>query len=181
MNINVDVSELTLRTERLLLRPWRMEDLQDFFAYASVDGVGQPAGWLPHRSPEESREILSMFIREKRALALEHGGRAIGSISVDPYDEALFPEFEEQRVAELGYQLSREHWGRGLMPEAVMAVCNYLFESRLVDKIICAHFIENGRSRRVLEKCGFRFYRPVRLETRYGEVKDSWAWLLTGA
>lgn len=40
MNKNIDISNVTLRTERLLLRPWRESDLDDFFEYASVDGVG---------------------------------------------------------------------------------------------------------------------------------------------
>ena len=67
MNRNIDISEVILRPERLLLRPWKAEDLQDFFEYASVDSVGQPAGWLPHKNIDESRTILKMFIDEKYA------------------------------------------------------------------------------------------------------------------
>ena len=66
MNAPVDCSHLILETPRLRLRPWRMEDLADFNRYASVDGVGQMAGWAPHRSMEESRKILQMFIDEKK-------------------------------------------------------------------------------------------------------------------
>ena len=58
MNAPVDCSHLILETPRLRLRPWRMEDLADFNRYASVDGVGQMAGWSPHRSMQESRKIL---------------------------------------------------------------------------------------------------------------------------
>lgn len=65
MNKNIDISNVTLRTERLLLRPWRESDSDDFFEYASVDGVGQMAGWLPHKSKEESLHIMNMFIAEK--------------------------------------------------------------------------------------------------------------------
>ena len=54
MNVPIDISEVILTTERLTLRPWRLSDLDDFFEYASVDGVGQMAGWKPHENKEES-------------------------------------------------------------------------------------------------------------------------------
>ena len=85
MNAPVDCSHLILETPRLRLRPWRMEDLADFNRYASVDGVGQMAGWAPHRSMEESRKILQMFIDEKKTLALElrQTGQVIGSLGLE--------------------------------------------------------------------------------------------------
>ena len=45
MNIPFDITGITIRTGRLLLRPWQAEDLDDLYEYASVDGVGQMAGW----------------------------------------------------------------------------------------------------------------------------------------
>lgn len=54
MNAYIDISNTILETERLILRPWRQEDLNDFFEYASVDGVGQLAGWNPHKSIDET-------------------------------------------------------------------------------------------------------------------------------
>ena len=50
MNPEIDISNVILKTERLLIRPWRQSDLDDFYSYASVDGVGQMAGWKPHKS-----------------------------------------------------------------------------------------------------------------------------------
>ena len=44
MNTKIDISNVILHTERLVLRPWRLSDLEDFYAYASVDGVVQMAG-----------------------------------------------------------------------------------------------------------------------------------------
>ena len=66
MNAEIDISRTILKTERLTLRPWRQEDLDDFFEYASVDGVGQMAGWVPHKSKEESQSILNHFIENKK-------------------------------------------------------------------------------------------------------------------
>ena len=67
----VDVTNIRIETPRLILRPWRQTDLRDFYEYASVDGVGQMAGWRPHQSMEESQMILDMFISGKKTLALE--------------------------------------------------------------------------------------------------------------
>ena len=75
MNAPIDISGVTLRTPRLLLRPWQESDLDDFYEYASVDGVGQMAGWLPHKDKAESARILKMFIDEKKTLALEFEGK----------------------------------------------------------------------------------------------------------
>ena len=72
MNAPIDISAVVLQTERLTLRPWRETDLEDFYAYASVDGVGQMAGWTPHKDKAESQSILSRFIAGKHVFALEH-------------------------------------------------------------------------------------------------------------
>ena len=66
MNAVFTLNGLTIETKRLLLRPFRQDDLQDFYEYASVDGVGQMAGWTPHRSTEESAAILHSFIQHKK-------------------------------------------------------------------------------------------------------------------
>ena len=66
MNKPIDISGITLQTERLILRPWKEADLEDFHEYARVDGVGQMAGWMPHGSMEESKMILDHFIEGKR-------------------------------------------------------------------------------------------------------------------
>ena len=63
----VDITGVRLETERLILRPWTMDDLEDFFAYASIEGLGQMAGWLPHKTIDESRTVLELFLREKRS------------------------------------------------------------------------------------------------------------------
>ena len=65
MNAPIDVSGVELHTQRLTLRPWRQADLQDFFEYASVKGVGQMAGWLPHKDISETQKILDSFLAKK--------------------------------------------------------------------------------------------------------------------
>ena len=178
MNVEIDISNVILHTDRLTLRPWTMNDLQDLFEYASVDGVGQMAGWLPHQDIEESRKILQMFISEKKTFALEFGGKVIGSLGIEEYHEKELPEFHDKRGRELGFVLSKNYWGRGLMPEAVQAVIKYLFVTVGLDFIVCGHFVENLQSQRSQEKCGFKHYKLVKYTTRTGVVKDTWLSIL---
>lgn len=172
MNAAIDVSKVILTTERLMLRPWRLSDLDDFYEYASVDGVGQMAGWKPHENREESLEILRSFIDGKKTFALEYEGRVIGSLGVERYKEEQFPEFDDKRCREIGYVLSKAYWGRGLMPKAVRRVIGYLFEDVKLDVIFCGHFLNNHQSARAQEKCGFHHYAFGRYETRMGTIED---------
>lgn len=178
MNAQIDISGVTLRTDRLLLRPWRETDLGDFYEYASVDGVGQLAGWMPHRDMEESRRILGRFIQGKKTFALEHRGKVIGSLGIEKYSEELYPELAELSGREIGYVLSRDYWGRGLMPEAVQAVISYLFETAQLDFVLVGHFRWNRQSARVIEKCGFRYIRSRPYETQHGAVEETREYIL---
>lgn len=171
MNAQIDITGVKLTTQRLILRPWRESDLEDFYAYARVDGVGQMAGWVPHRSIEESRKILAHFIEGKHVFALEYQGKVIGSLGVEKYDEESLPELMPLQGRELGYVLSKDYWGQGLMPEAVRAVMAYLFEICNLDFLTVGHFERNTQSRRVIEKCGFQFLRNSTYETRYGTIE----------
>jgi len=158
MNAVIDISNVTLHTDRMILRSWRQTDLNELYAYASVDGVGQMAGWKPHESREESQKILDMFIDGRKTFALEYQGKVIGSLGIEKYNEARFPEFAEQKCREIGYALSKEYWGQGLTPEAVKEVIRYLFEEVGLDVIFCTYFLWNKQSQRVQEKCGFKHY-----------------------
>ena len=171
MNKYIDITNVVLKTERPTLRPWRESDLSDFYEYASVDGVGQMAGWTPHRNMEESKTILSHFIEGKHVFALEYQGKVIGSLGVENYREKNHPELDALQGRELGYVISKDYWGRGLMPEAVKAVVDWLFNEQKLDFIIVGHFDWNGQSKRVAQKCGFQYIKTTKFETRYGTVE----------
>ena len=172
MNTPVDISDVTLKSERLIIRPWRRSDLDDFFEYASVDGVGQMAGWKPHENKEVSQKILDHFIEGKKTFALEYEGKVIGSLGIEKYDEEKFPELKDSKAREIGYVLSKDYWGKGLMPEAVKEVIRYLFEEVGLDLILCGHFLSNSQSARVQEKCGFRHYAFGQYKTRFDTIED---------
>ena len=178
MNQPIDITDVVLRTDRLTLRPWRESDLNDFYEYARVDGVGQMAGWNPHRNMEESSAILAGFLRGKRTFALEYRGKVIGSLGIEEYSEENYPELADLRGREIGYVLSKDYWGRGLMPEAVRRVTEYLFDAVGLDFLLVGHFDWNSQSRRVIEKCGFRYIKTTEFKTRYETVETSMEYIL---
>ena len=181
MNAQIDVTAIRLETPRLILRPWREEDLQDFYEYARVDGVGQMAGWIPHKNIEKSREILNAFIGHKKTLALElrDSGKTIGSIGIEEFKEEECPEIPQSLYGrELGYVLSKAYWGQGLMPEAVRAAIDYCFQVLNYDFLTCGHFAWNNQSRRVIEKSGFQFLKDISYTTRMGTVEPTKLYIL---
>ena len=171
MNAIFKLNGITLETERLILRPFYQSDLNDFYEYASVKGVGEMAGWNHHQSKEESKSILNNFITEDKtfAICLKENGKVIGSIGIEKYGlENELTEFFDYQGREIGYVLSKEYWGKGLMPEAVKRVIDYLFMELNLDFLTCGYYDFNFQSKRVQEKCGFKPYRKLVMDTRLG-------------
>ncbi len=171
MNAIFHLNGTVLHTDRLILRPFTQADLEDFFAYASIEGVGERAGWQHHETIQLSQRILSNFIDEDKTFAIvcKQTGKVIGSLGVEKYDmEDKLTEFDGYQGREIGYVLSKDYWGQGLMTEAVKAVINYLFNSCKLDFLTCGYYDFNIQSKRVQEKCGFVPYRKLVMSTRLG-------------
>jgi len=168
MDISVDTSQITIETERLILSAFTESDLHDFYSYASVPGVGEMAGWPHHESIEDSKRVLKSFIEGKEVFALFHKAdkKVIGSLGIHRSWANEDERYRDLKVKDIGYVLSKDYWGQGLMPEAVRAVIDYGFSKLGLDAFTCGHFAENDRSRRVIEKCGFTF-------VEYGEYYSS--------
>ena len=77
---------MVIQTERLTLRPWREADAASLFTYASDPDVGPAAGWPPHRSIEESREIIRTVFAAPHtfAVCLTATDEPVGSIGLMP-------------------------------------------------------------------------------------------------
>ena len=152
-----------LETERLILRPWRLEDAADMYAYAKNPNVGPNAGWKPHESVEESKAILESWIHSDEeediwAIVPKETGRACGSIGL--HQDGRRPGVPNCR--ELGYVLGQEQWGKGYMTEAAKAILRYGFAELGLELIAVRHYLHNQRSRRVIEKCGFHYEGTMR-------------------
>ena len=166
---------MTLQTKRLLLRRWEDSDAEDLYEYAKDPDVGPIAGWPPHRSVEESRRVIRDVLsgEECYAICLKEDGRAIGAIELMRHTALVSGDDE----CELGYWLGKPFWGRGIMPEAALALLRRAFEDLGMAKVWCGYYEGNAKSRRVQEKCGFRpqFARegvevPLLHETRTDHV-----------
>ena len=83
-------------TERLILRPWKMEDVESLFKYASHPKVGPICGWTPHKDLAESRWVLEhiLMVPETYAMVLKETGEVIGSISL-MFDKGSIAEIRE--------------------------------------------------------------------------------------
>lgn len=150
----------SIETKRLLLRGFQPEDLEVFNAYAKKPNVGPNAGWKPHESLEESKQILDRFIKEDHifALVLRETGQLIGSVGI--HNDPVRSDMADCKM--VGYVLDEAHWGHGYMTEAVNAALHYMFDEMKCRLISVQHFTFNKRSRRVVEKCGFVYEGLIR-------------------
>ena len=148
---------MILETSRLILRPWQESDAQDLYEYASSPEVGPIAGWPVHTSVENSREIIRNVLSAPETYALidKRTNRAIGSIGIKigKASGIGIPETE----GEIGYWIGVPYWGQGLIPEATKEIQRYAFVQLQLEKLWCGYYDGNLRSRRVQEKCGFRY------------------------
>jgi len=144
----------TLETDRLILTAWTKKDAEALFDYAKNPNVGPSAGWKPHSDPHESKRIIKdVFMRgDVWKIALKGSDKAIGSIGLD--NDKRRPGVASR---ELGYSLSEEYWGRGLMTEAAAEVIRYAFEKMDMEILAVNTGIDNVRSQHVIEKLGFTY------------------------
>ena len=165
-------------TQRLILRPIELSDLEDIFEYSSGPNVGPNAGWKPHETREESLEIMKEILMEKEGvwgIVLRESGKMIGSVG-------LIDDHKRQYdgVKMIGYALGEEYWGFGIMSEAVAEVIRFGFEELKLEAISAYCFPFNDRSKSIIRKFGFEYEGTLKLaEKRYdGKVLDNECYIL---
>ncbi len=176
---------MVLKTKRLILRKWEESDAEDLFKYAKDPDVGPIAGWPAHQSVEESLNVIKNVFngREVYAICLKEDDKAIGAIELKLKGNTDLTDRDDE--CELGFWLGKPFWGQGIMPEAVREMLRRGFEDCGMNKIWCAYYEGNEKSKRVQEKCGFTFqWRsenvdvPLMHEKRNGYVnlmtKEEW-------
>ena len=175
----------TLETGRLILRRWKDSDAEDLYQYARDPDVGPIAGWPPHQSVEESRDVIRNVLNGKEAYAVcrKEDGRAIGAIELKLNGHTDMTNRDDE--CEMGYWLGKPFWGQGIMPEAVKEMLRHAFEDLGMQKVWIGYYDGNTKSKRVQEKCGFRYQWksedvevPLMHEKRTGHVslmtKEDW-------
>lgn len=158
MDIKVDFTDLVIKTDRLVLRTFNDNDLEDLYSYAKTPGLGEMAGWPHHRSIEDSKEVLERFKKNKDVLAIEKDSKVIGSLGLHPVDDEFYKEFEDKKGKEIGFVLSEDFHRQKIMTEAVKALMKYAFEDLGLDYISAGYFRGNFKSRWFQQKLGFSYY-----------------------
>lgn len=151
------ITNMILETERLILRHWKESDAENLYEYAKDAEVGPITGWPPLRSIDESRTIIQNVLNgaEAYAICLKEDGKAIGAIELKLKGHTDMTDREDE--CELGYWLGKPFWGQGIMPEAVKEMLRHAFEDCGMKKVWCGYYDGNVKSKRVQEKCGFRY------------------------
>lgn len=151
-----------LETERLVLRPLRMSDAKDLFAYAKDPEVSRHVLWDTHESVWDSRQFLRAAIRQYRrgfpgsyAITLKQSGRMIGTIGFMWINT-------DYKSGEVGYSLSRDYWNRGIMTEALREVVRFGFEELELNRIEAQHEISNPASGKVMAHAGMQYEGVLR-------------------
>ena len=152
---------MTYESERLYFRPWTIDDAEALLELSSDERVGPRCGWMPHKTLEESREILGkILVNDHTYCIIEKASeKIIGNMGIDYVYEN---DDAEERVIvddekELGFWLGYPYWNKGYMTEAVKATIDYCFNELGMRKLWCGHFDDNHASARVQEKCGFKY------------------------
>ena len=150
---------MNMETQRLILRPWTENDAESLYNYAKDPAIGPIAGWPPHTSVENSREIIRNILSapETYAVILKETNEPIGSVGIMFADGVHSAEIQDGD-AEIGYWIGVPYWGQGLIPEAVQRLLKRCFVELDVKRVWCGHYDGNIKSRRVMEKCGFKFH-----------------------
>lgn len=144
----------TLETERLILRKITQKDAEDIHAYASNEEVTTYVTWENHKTLDDTRAFINYALMQYEnkqvapwGIEYKENGKLIGTIDFVSWQV-------EDHVAEIGYVLAPEYWGKGIMTEAANEVIAFGFNKMDVVRIQAKCFVENHGSARVMEKIG---------------------------
>ena len=166
---------VTLETERLNLRKFKLSDAKDMFeSYCGRDIVTRYLTWMPHKSEEDTKEFLEKIVLPEYdkeytyrwAIELKETGKVIGSIDV--VDMSI-----RAKRCTMGWVIGDDYWNKGIMTEAAKKVFEFLFEEGFV-RIQSHHQKENLASGRVMQKVGMKHEGLLRKYdiNRSGEIVD---------
>ncbi len=156
-----------LETDRLILRPFRVDDAGAMFAnWANDPEVTRYLTWPPHSSVDVSRDVLRGWISQydrldyySWAIVLRSLGQPIGSIAVVKHDDDL-------AMVQMGYCIGRQWWRQGLTSEALQRLVRFFFDAVGVNRLEATHDPRNSHSGQVMRKSGLRYEGTMRQAAR---------------
>lgn len=149
---------MIIETERLIMRPWEDGDAPALYKYASDPRIGPSAGWPVHTSVEYSLEVIRGVLSppETYAVIPKEAGEPAGCAGIMFSSDGNMEYGSGE--AEIGYWIGVPFWGKGLIPEAVEKLLCRCFTELGCHTVYCVYYEGNDKSRRVQEKCGFRYH-----------------------
>lgn len=163
----------TLRTTRLVLRPFEPRDAGDVERLAGERDIasttvsiphpyppGAALAWIATHGPARAEGRSATF-----AITLERTGELVGAMGfeVNPKND----------WAELGYWIGKPYWGRGYATEALRALVPWAFEHFPLNRLQACHFTRNPASGRVMEKAGLTREGVLRQRVKkWGRFED---------
>lgn len=154
---------VTLETERLILRQFKLEDAQYVFDnWASDSEVTKYLMWQSHESVEASKGYIEFLQKGYEqgntydwTIILKEMNQPIGSIGVVRIDE-------KASIVHIGYCIGKKWWNQGITSEAFSKVIEFLFEQVEVNRIESRHDVNNPNSGNVMRKCGLTYEGTLR-------------------
>lgn len=160
----------TLRTARLTLRPFTLDDAPAVQQLAGAYEVALNTLMIPHPYPDgKAEEWIGThqddFDQDRIIHFALDDGQLVGAMAL-----ILKPD---QDMAEIGYWVGVPFWNRGYTSEAAAEVMRYGFEERGLNRIYAAHFARNAASGKVMQKLGMKHEGTIRQhEKKWGEYQD---------
>lgn len=147
---------VTIETERLIIRPVTVDDAEAIFKWTSDPEVTKYLIYTTYTNVESVREWLSgRDIEDKYSydlgFVLKSSGELIGmgGLVYKP----------EEDLWELGYNLRKDHWGKGIVPEAMESIIGEIAKTHTIRAIRGQFAAENTKSKRVMEKLGMHYLK----------------------
>ena len=153
----------TLETERLNIRLFSNQDVQDLYEYCSDEQVTRYLPFETYNNIADAIDRINFCIESYKniqgpilwAIEYKENGKLIGSIDFVRWNE-------ENKEAEIGYALNRKYWNKGIMTEALKTVIKFGFEKMDLNRIEMHCDERNMGSARVMEKNGLKYEGTLR-------------------
>jgi RimJ/RimL family protein N-acetyltransferase len=148
----------TLRTERLVLRPFTLGDAPETQRLAGAYEVALNTAMIPHPYPEGAAAgwiatHQGDFEAGRGVTFAIDDGQLVGAVGLVDKGDA---------IAEIGYWIGVPYWGRGYASEAARAVVRYGLEELGLERIFAMHFTRNPASGKVLVNAGMTYEGTMR-------------------
>lgn len=150
----IGLENKTLQSKRLTYRLLGEADKEALYEILSDKSVTEPAGFMPADSKAKFDIFFAELTQYNTGIAILHGDVLIGYIHVNKYVSDS-SEYSGQRCVSTGFVIGKKYQNQGYATETLETVTAYLKQT--FDYCFADHFADNEPSRKVLEKCGYRY------------------------